>query len=276
MAKLNIFKTEWIDMVFEGRNKEYGAYKLRSENPKTTVKAVILGIFLFSLAVASPIISRWIGDSIGAKREKEADKIIEVAVLEEPPVELPPPPPPPPVEQVQAPKSIVEEVKFKELEVAKKEEVVETPPDTKQFKDADPSSRNAEKSPTGDINIDRPSGDLDKGVEPDDNTIYAGAGLQVQPQFPGGIDVLRSYVGNNFQTPDVDKDMSVRIIVSFVVEKDGSMTDIKVLKDPGYGLGKEAVRVLKSMKKKWEPGIQNGKAVRSTFTLPISLNLRSS
>lgn len=275
MSKLNIFKPEWIDLVFEGRNKEYGAYQLRSENPKTTVKALILGIVLFSLAVASPKISEWIGSKV-AKREKDTEKIIEVTELEEPPVEIPPPPPPPVVEQVQAPKSIVEEVKFKELVVAKDKEVVDTPPDTKQFEEADPSSRNAEKSPTGDINIDRPSGDLDKGVEPDDNTIYAGAGLQVQPQFPGGIDVLRSYVGNNFQTPDVEKDMSVRIIVSFVVEKDGSMTDIKVLKDPGYGLGKEAIRVLKSMKKKWEPGIQNGKPVRSTFTLPISLNLRSS
>lgn len=274
MSKLNIFETEWIDMVFEGRNKKYGAYQLRSENPKTTTKAVILGVFLFSLAVATPLISRWIGDSIGAKKDDNIDKVIEVVDLKQP-EELPPPPPPPPVEQVQAPKSLVEEVKFKELEVAKKEEVVETPPDTKQFEKADPSSRNAEASPDGDINIDKPSGDLAKGVEAEDNGIYNSAGLQVQPKYPGGMDAFNEYVHRNFNVPEVDRDMTARIIVSFVVEKDGSLTDIKVLKDPGFGLGKEAIRVLKSMKKKWEPGVQNGKNVRASFTLPIAINIKS-
>ena len=274
MSKLNIFKTEWIDMVFEGRNKQYGAYQLRSENPKTTTKALILGIFLFSLAVASPIISRWVGDSIGAKKEDDVDKVIEVVDLKQP-EEILPPPPPPPVEQVQAPKSLVEEVKFKELEVAKKEEVVETPPDTKQFEKADPSSRNADAAPDGDINIDKPSGDLAKGVEAEDTGIYNSAGLQVQPEYPGGINAFYDYVNKNFNTPEVDRDMNARIIVSFVVEKDGSLTDIKVLKDPGFGLGKEAIRVLKSMKKKWSPGVQNGKNVRASFTLPIAINIKS-
>lgn len=274
MSKLNIFKGEWIDMVFEGRNKEYGAYKLRSENPKTTTVALFAGIAFFSLAVASPLIISNI--DLGKKEDENVDKIIEVTELAAPPEELPPPPPPPPVEQVQAPKSIVEEVKFKELEVAKKEEIVEEPPKTEQFKEADPSSRNAEASPTGDINIGKPSGDLDKGVEPiDDNAVYNTAGLQVQPQYPGGMDAFYKYVNSNFQIPEVDKDMTARVYVSFVIEKDGSMTNIKVLRDPGYGMGKEAIRVLKSMKKKWEPGVQNGKTVRASFNLPITVNIKS-
>jgi protein TonB len=273
MSKLNIFKTEWIDMVFEGRNKQYGAYQLRSENPKTTTKALILGVFLFSLAVATPLISRWIGDSI-VKKEDDVDKVIEVVDLKQP-EEVLPPPPPPPVEQIQAPKSLVEEVKFKELEVAKKEEVVEEPPKTEQFDKADPSSRNAEASPDGDINIDKPSGDLAKGVEAEDNGVYVSAGLQVQPEYPGGMAAFNEYVHRNFNVPEVDRDMNARIIVSFIVEKDGSLTDIKVLKDPGFGLGKEAIRVLKSMKKKWSPGVQNGKNVRASFTLPIAINIKS-
>lgn len=262
-------------MVFEGRNKKYGAYQLRSENPRTTVKALIVGALLFSFVVALPMIYEALGD-LGANDEaNDADKIIEVIDLPPPPEEEPLPPPPPPVEQLQAPKSIVEEVKLKPLEAAKKEEVPEDPPKIEQFKEADPSSRNADASPTGDINIDKPSGDLDKGVEAPDNTVYASAGLQVQPDFPGGMKAFYSYVMDNFKTPEVEQDMTIKVFVAFVVEKDGSMTDIKVLKDPGYGMGKEAIRVLKGMKKKWSPGIQNGKPVRASFQLPITVNLKS-
>jgi protein TonB len=69
--------------------------------------------------------------------------------------------------------------------------------------------------------------------------------------------------------------MTARIIVQFVVEKDGSLTGIKILRDPGYGLGKEAERVLKSVKTKWSPGIQNGKPVRASYNLPITINVKS-
>ncbi|AXG74270.1 energy transducer TonB [Flavobacterium arcticum] len=277
MSKLNIFREKWIDMVFEGRNQEYGAYKLRAENSKTTVRAFIIGALLFITAISTPLVSKYIGAGLSkADKKDDVDKIIEMVDLLPPPEEEPLPPPPPPVEEVyQAPKSVVEEVKFKPLEAAKKEEVPEDPPKIEQFKEADPSSRNAEASPTGDINIGKPSGDLDKGVEVPDNAVYNTAGLQVQPEYPGGIEEFYNYVNKNFRIPDIDQDMKARIYVSFVVEKDGSMTGIKVLRDPGYGLGKEAERVLKSMKKKWSPGIQNGKPVRASYNLPITINIRS-
>lgn len=275
MSKLNIFNREWIDMVFEGRNKSYGAYQLRSENPKTTIKALIIGAVLFVFLVASPKIYEMV-EGIASKQEDEnVDKIIEVIDLPPPPKEEPLPPPPPVVEQQQAPKSIVEEVKLKPLEAAKKEEVPDDPPKQEQFKEADPSSRNAEASPTGDINIGKPSGDLDKGVEAPDNAIYSSAGLQVQPEFPGGIAAFYKYVNNSFRIPELDQNLTAKIHVSFVVEKDGSITAIKILRDPGYGLGKEAERVLKSLKTKWSPGIQNGKPVRATYTLPITINIKS-
>lgn len=276
MSKLNIFDKQWIDLVFEGRNKQYGAYKLRSENPKTTVRALIIGSLLFVFLISLPKIYGAFDKLVGKKEVEKIDKVIEVVDLPPPPAEeLPPPPPPPPVEQKQAPKSVVEEVKFKPLEVKKKEEIVEEPPRTEQFEKADPSSRNAEASPTGDINIGTPAGDLDKGVEPEDNNVYNTAGLQVQPEYPGGMDSFYAYVRNNFNPPEVDRDMTVKVFVQFVIEKDGSMTNIKVLRDPGYGMGKEAIRVLKSMKKKWQPGVQNGKNVRASFTLPITMNLKS-
>lgn len=275
MPKVSIFREKWIDMVFEGRNKMYGAYKLRSENPKTTIKALIIGVLLFTAAISAPIAYRAL--NIGTE-SAEKDKVMEIQTIELPPLpeEEPLPPPPPPVEEVyQAPKSVVEEVRFKPLEAAKKEDVPEDPPKTEDFKDADPSSRNADASPTGDINIGNPPGDLDKGVEPPDNSIYNTAGLQVQPEYPGGIQAFYKYVNDKFKIPDVDQDLSVRIYMSFVVEKDGSMTNIKVLRDPGYGMGREAERVLKSMKQKWSPGVQNGKPVRASYNLPIVINIKS-
>jgi protein TonB len=275
MSKLNIFGSAWTDMVFEGRNKSYGAYQLRSENPKTTVKALIIGALLFSFLVATPKIYEMLGNLVAKSDDDNTDKIIEVIDLPPPPKEDVLPPPPPPVEQQQAPKSIVEEVKLKPLEAVKKEEVPEDPPKIEQFKEADPSSRNAEASPTGDINIDTPAGDLDKGVEAPDNTVYNSAGLQVQPEFPGGMAAFYKYVNNNFRIPELDQNMQAKIYVSFVVEKDGSLTAIKVLRDPGYGLGKEAERVLKALKIKWQPGIQNGKPVRASFNLPITINIKS-
>ena len=275
MSKLNIFNKAWVDMVFEGRNKAYGAYQLRAENPKTTVKALIIGAILFTALVAAPMVATMLGDLADKGEEDKTDKIIEVIDLPPPPEEAPLPPPPPPVEQQQAPKSIVEEVKLKPLEAVKKEEVPEDPPKTEQFKEADPSSRNAEASPTGDINIGKPSGDLDKGVEAPDNSVYNSAGLQVQPEFPGGMAAFYKYVNSNFRIPEIDQNMTAKIYVSFVVERDGSLTAIKVLRDPGYGLGKEAERVLKSLKIKWSPGIQNGKPVRASYNLPITINIKS-
>lgn len=263
-------------MVFEGRNKNYGAYQLRTENPRTTMLAFLIGAALFIFAVALPNITSFLS-SATAEDESDVDKVIEVVDLMEPPVEEILPPPPPPVEQQQAPKSLVEEVKFKPLEAAKKEEVPDDPPKIEQFKEADPSSRNAEASPTGDINIGTSAGDLDKGVEPaEDNSIYnMGAGLAVNPEYPGGYAAFQQYVKNNIRLPEVDRDLNITVYVNFVVEKDGSISDVVVGRDPGYGLKKEAERLIKANKVKWSPGIQNGKPVRVRYTLPIKVAIKS-
>jgi len=276
MAKLNIFKSDWIDMVFEGRNKKYGAYQLRSENPKTTVKALVIGSLLFVGAIASPFIWKMGGL---ADNEEEEVEVVEMIDIEEPEIEQPLPPTPPEIKQQQAPKSIVEEVKFKPLVAAKKEEVPDDPPLQTDFKDADPGKENKEASPDqGDLNIGNESGDLNKGVEPvgDDNSIHNMAGLQVQPDYPGGVAAFLKEVHRNFNTPELDKDLEARVIVSFVVEKDGSITGVKAARDPGYGLGKEAERAVKAIKKKWSPGVQNGKPVRVNYSLPIKVSIKSS
>jgi hypothetical protein len=103
----------------------------------------------------------------------------------------------------------------------------------------------------------------------DDNNIYSTAGIEVKPDFPGGMAKFYKFVGNNYRTPE-EEGLSGKVYVTFVVEKDGSLTDIKVVRDIGFGTGKEAIRVLKSCPK-WNPGEQNGKKVRVLYSLPITI-----
>jgi len=100
---------------------------------------------------------------------------------------------------------------------------------------------------------------------------YAMAGLQVQPEYPGGLSAFLKEVSHNFRVPDVSTDLDVKIYVSFVIEKDGSISSVKCTRDPGYGLGNEAVRTVESIKTKWSPGIQNEKPVRVSYMLPIKV-----
>ncbi len=104
----------------------------------------------------------------------------------------------------------------------------------------------------------------------EENLVYSTAGIEVKPEYPGGIEVFYKHVAINYRVP-THKDFSGgRVIVSFVVEKDGSLSDVKVLKDAGFGTAEEAIRVVKSAKR-WQPAEQNGKKVRCKYMLPISL-----
>jgi protein TonB len=102
-----------------------------------------------------------------------------------------------------------------------------------------------------------------------DNTVYNTAGIDVKPDFPGGRDEFYKFVAKNYRTPDVKK-LNGKVYVTFVIEKDGSLTDINVIRDIGYGTGKEAIRVLE-LSTKWLAGEHNGKKVRCTYSLPISI-----
>lgn len=107
--------------------------------------------------------------------------------------------------------------------------------------------------------------------QPNENSIYNTAGITVKPEFPGGIDEFHKYVAKNYITPHEAKEVKGKIYVTFIIEKDGSLTDIKVLRDLGFGTGKEAIRILK-LCPKWHPGEQKGQIVRTLFSLPISIN----
>lgn len=261
--KLDIIKNQWLDIVFEGRNKAYGAYDLRKSNTKTTVKALLIGAAFCCLAISIPKLMSLLPE----KENNEVFKDIKMQKIKLPPkkVEVPkpltPPPPPPPK---------VDQVKFVKPVVAKAEDVTEEPPKIEEIKTKKLGSETIKGDPDAKIQIDEPVG---KGpavvVEQDDNQVYNTAGIQVKPDFPGGMDKFYGFVGSNYRTPEEDG-LKGKVYVSFVVEKDGSLTDIKVLRDIGYGTGAEAVRVLKRSPK-WTPGIQNGKPVRVFYTLPITI-----
>lgn len=103
-----------------------------------------------------------------------------------------------------------------------------------------------------------------------DNNVYSTAGIEVKPEFPGGLQEFYNFIGKNYKTPDVGG-LNGKVYVSFVIEKDGSINEIKVLRDIGHGTGKEAIRVLE-LSPKWIPAEQNGKKVRVSFSLPISIS----
>ena len=271
--KLNIFKTEWLDVVFAGRNKAYGAYVLRKVGPAMTTKALFIGVALFVFAISTPLIMKFLGNG---DKVVETDRFIETEVVlsEPPPVDEATPPPPPPVEpppprvdQVRMPPPVV-------VEASKVQD--EEPPTVEELRKADPGPKTIEGDPTAEIRIDLPVGE-----GPKDQLVTESVGenhifeaVEVAPQPPGGLAGFLKYVGDTYQYPAQAEAQGVsgRVTLTFVVERDGSLTDIKVLRDLKYGTGEEAVRVLKRAKK-WTPGIQNGRPVRVQYTLPIVLNL---
>ena len=259
--KLDIFTNQWLDIVFEGKNKTYGAYELRKSNTKTTVRALIIGAVLFSVLVAAPLIMSLLPDSSGDDDSLDT-KIVTMKLppkKEEPKKDLPPPPPPPPK---------VDQVKFVKPVVAKAEEVTEEPPKITEIKDKKLGNETIKGDPDADLTVD-PVGTGPAAEVEEDNSIYNTAGIEVKPDFPGGMEKFYKFVGNNYQTPEEDG-LKGKVYVTFVVEKDGSLTDIKVIRDIGYGTGKEAIRVLNKCPK-WTPGEQNGKKVRVLYSLPITI-----
>ncbi len=268
MSNLSIYEKKWLDIVFEGRNQSYGAYELRSQNSRTTLLSLVLGTLLFGAALSGFILNKATIDAVAT--EFNPDAVILVSDI------LPATPPKPKTEILPATaKKESEEKRLINPTVVKS---TENPHDVMKNSDAViPSSENtdSEISSSG-IGTITNSGTENTNATGNNNATVVAASLDKMPEFPGGIGKFLSYVGDNFREPDfrnsdVDASKSIRVIVSFVIEKDGSMTDIKVLRDPGYKLGEEAIRVLKSQTTKWKAGIKNGKAVRTLYTLPITI-----
>jgi protein TonB len=269
--KINLFNGNWVDTIFEGRNKEYGAYVLRKENGKVSVIALAIGAAIFSLAISAPVIMKMIGSGESDQPIETLDtKIVMMEILE--PIKKPEEIIPEPVVQKQT-KTLVEVVKHVPPVIVEKETVEEEMKSVDDFKDKITGAENIEASDDGTIVLDNTHSEIEvKSDIINDNHIYVA--VEVKPEFPGGIQKFYDFVKKEYRSPNVDRDLKGNVIVEFVVEKDGSLTDIKVLRDIGHGTGAEAIRTLKKSRK-WNPGIQNGVPVRVRYTLPIAVSVKA-
>jgi protein TonB len=271
MSKLSIYETNWINLVFENKNKEYGAYRLRQESTKTSLFALFMGLFLCTSLMGIPRVLRYfnLGNVSQIETTEIIDQIIHVSKI---------------FPEIKETPVLPKAIQQKTVEANPKDQLVN--PTIVQAAEATPdiaknSENTASKSTvtegTGILGTNSTASEgtgSGNAIAPDNgNAIVSSTILDKLPEFPGGMSKFYTYIGRNFETPEIEGERSIRIFVSFVIEKDGSMTDIQVKNDPGYGLGKEAMRVLKSLKTKWTPGILNSKAVRTSYSLPITVQM---
>ena len=287
MAKRNIDLTspEWRDLIFEGKNKDFGAYELRQKSDRRHNMAVLY--MLLGLVVVFVLLIAWSKYSdyraeIAAKEAKEKAEKMMQAMLDQPEVE-------------EAPEEEPEQQKFEEPKVEVPEEVLATVQVTQiAIVDADKvknevmdmDTQQEDNTARGVVNQEG-ADDVDKfkavqeqvvvkepePEKPKEEEIFVA--VEQQAEFPGGQAALMKWLGNNIRYPESAQANGVqgRVIVKFVVEKDGSIGATTIVKGVDKDLDKEALRVVKKMPK-WQPGKNNGSPVRSYFTLPVTFKLQ--
>lgn len=270
-SKINLHREEWLDVIFDQRNKSYGAYEMRRQSDANTSKSLLYAGTFFILLFLSPRIISLIK---GTVPEEVPTSQVEVVVA--PPPAINPETPPPPA--VEPPAARQDQVKFLPPVVLPDPMVrdIESP-QIKDLQDADPGQKTVAGTPDADIVIIETVGDGPKQAAAavvDDTQVYENAILEVPPTFPGGMDKFYKYLNRSIKYPPMAAENNIqgKVFVSFVVEKNGALTDIRVIRSLGGGTDEEAVRVLKASPT-WIPGVQNGKQVRVKYNIPISFNL---
>ncbi len=262
------------EIVFQHRNKSYGAYSLRTDYQNVIKKSLLIGISIFGLAVLTPML--W--GKVGSK-----EKIVVIAnVMDiiEPPKEVVKPiepitPPPPKVEEVK-----VKTIDFSNLEIVDTDEEIPPIPDQDLLNTTD--AKIGDKTQDGEV-MEIPVDDPDaiKATQPDmpvaveteekDKVFIT---VEQNPEFAGGMNALLKFLQKNlrYPSPAVNSSITGKVYMQFVVGQDGNISKVDVVKGIGFGCDEEAERVVKLMPK-WSPGRQSGRAVAVKFTLPISFQL---
>ena len=293
MAKdVNLSSKEWTDIVFEGKNKEFGAYKLRESSPKRHTTAIIavlcvLGVGVIFLALALSGVFKASDADINAQGEMTAVDIGQDVEEEEPDmvqdIETPPEPEPEPVQQEDETTATQALTELAIVDVVEKE---------KDMKDLDKVLENTEvigakdKEGVEDLNkqaaieklVDKkpePVADVKKEEPKKDEGPVNMAMVEQKPMFPGGDAAMMSWLSSNINYPPAaaEEGVSGKVTVSFIVEKDGKVSNVKVARGKHPALDAEAVRVVKKMPK-WTPGRNNGAPVRVTYMLPVTFRLQ--
>lgn len=277
MAKIDLISGAWTDLVFENRNQAYGAYVLRKSTGKRNVIA-ILAVILLAIACQIGLTLKNIADEAAAKRQA-MQEAVELSVLEqkkEAKVERKE------VVRQENVEKVVEKVKssvkFTAPEIKKDNEV--RPEDEMKSQDEIMSSKLSVGS--FDVKGNDEGGEVLKAkeviatepVKPKEEENKVFDVVEQMPSFPGGNAALMNYLGQNIKYPVIAEENGIqgRVIVQFVVGKDGHISDVRVAKSVDPSLDKEAVRVVKGMPR-WIPGKQNGQAVTVRYTLPVTFRL---
>jgi protein TonB len=248
------------EIVFRNRNKEYGSYVLRKKYRKYVTISLLIGLLTLTVAVAYPLITAYMSKS---KLIKEKEKEVGIEMKDIRQEEAPPPPPPPP-----PPETMVEKVKFT-APVVVEDTTIETGLATQD----DLSAKTNTEVPTEEVEVEV----KDEGPKVIETPVQAEifTVVEEQPGYPGGEEARISYLQQNIKYPEEAKELGIqgKVFVTFVVEVDGSISDVRVLRGIGGGCDEEAIRVVKSMPK-WVPGKQRGVPVRVQFNLPIKFTLQ--
>lgn len=289
MAKRNVDLTsaEWRNLVFADKNKEFGAYQIRKSSDKRHNLAMLY--MLIGLAVIFVLIlglNKWSDyraeqEALALQEQREAMMAATLAEQQE--------------EQQEEPE---EEVKYEQPEVEVPEEVLATVQVTQiAIVDADKvknevmdmDAQKEDNTARGVVNQEgSDNADKFKAVQeqvvvkepepekakPKEDEIFVA--VEQQAEFPGGQGALMKFLSNNIRYPESaqQNDIQGRVIVKFVVEKDGSIGNVTVVKGVDRDLDREAIRVVKKMPR-WQPGKNNGVAVRSYFNLPVTFRLQN-
>jgi periplasmic protein TonB len=281
LNKIN--QSDYLDIVFEGRNQAYGAYELRKGYQKTVKRAIFFGGTLFLGLLLVPFYA--------FTSKADADDAAKYT----PPIHVFPKPeaekkeaPKPKQPEAEIPKKMeapapVKTVSFPVPVVQPDNLVEKTPPKMEEFQDAvaaQTTNKAGEKGVaaaptapsdgTGKTAI-TPIIDEPKVAEKEDKPMIIS---EIRPEFPGGERALMQYLADNIKYPSMARESGLdgKIYLTFVVEKDGSITDIKVRRGIGMGCDDEAKRVVAEMPR-WSPGKQKGNPVRVQFTLPVHFKL---
>ena len=280
MAQIDLISNEWSDMMFEHRNKEYGAYVLRRQTGRRNVISMIAVLLLFAAVMVFMIAK----NAYEAYQKEHAvmDQVTELSALtqqkkkeakverKEIPVKQ---------EQQQVVEKVKSSVKFTAPVIKKDDEV--KPEDELKSQDEIMNSKVA----VGALNVvgNDENGEVLKAkeviatepVKPKEEENKVFDVVEQMPSYPGGMGALMQYLSSNIKYPVIAEENGIqgRVICTFVVERDGSITDVRIAKSVDPSLDKEAMRVVSSMPR-WIPGKQNGSAVRVKYTLPVTFRLQ--
>ena len=282
MAKIDLYDPKWVEMVFAGKNKEYGAYQLRKGTSGRNIKALL--ILVIAAALVGGFLAWKVIEQKQAEEQQAYMEAMELAKLQEQAKKEKKKPEPikPKVEQKKEIPVARETQKFT-APVIKKDELVKEENQVKQMDQLDDKVAVGTENKEGvkDRNVEAVRNDIAVAAPPPPpapkpevaNKVFDV--VEEMPSFPGGQGALMAFLSSNIKYPVVAQENGVqgRVIVGFVVEKDGSISDVKVMRSVDPSLDREAQRVVKAMPK-WKPGKQNGSAVRVKYTVPVVFRLQ--